>query len=399
MKRLLVLALAIASCVATPATSSPTPSTSPVTTASATASLAPSVTPTTAASSVISARAIAGVGARAELSPDGKWLAVGQSGTNPTVQVYDLEGKLLRRVEVFAWRWLPDSSGLFVALDAPQRSPDASIVDLVTGAVRATGLQMTGVSLSRDGRWIVANHTDGCCVSIEQREIWIAPRTGGNAKVLVSTTTPRPQAIGVLGIDAQDRLLYYDFDRILRMPVAGGTAQLLGTLDSASVLGDGRDGAAGDASPDGAVILVRTIDPLRWYFVGNDRVTVWSDASGAIVEDHQGSRLQYYSRAIWTGPHAVLLRSSSGVLSSLDTVTGTASLPFKAVLADGDLVLAHDRGRLLVVRDKRAIVLDLASGATNEIGGITGDFEGARGSALPNGGFVLSTSTTTFRID
>ena len=411
---LLFVASLLASCVTPPpvtaspaATESPPPSPAPGATATPALTANPTVLPTPAVSPASPAKPIAGVGARAVLSPNGKLLAVPEAPPGgkvpyvPAALVYDLEGKLVRRVEApgGTWRWLPDSSGLFVALDAPQRSSQLGTVDLATGTARDTGLQMAGASLSRDGTWILADHQEGCCMDIEQREIWIAPRTGGTAKVFVRSNTERQQPMGIVGVDAQDRLVYRDDSQVFRMAVAGGTPQLLGTLASAAVLGNEPGFTEGDASPDGTVMLMRTYDPLRWYVVANDRVTMWSDAIGSIIEDKDGIRLQYYASAVWAGAHAVLVRSSSGELASLDLVTGGRA-SYRASLAADDVALAYDAGRLLVARGRRALLIDLSTGETTDAGiDIGTDSVGALGAGLPTGGFILSTATATYRID
>jgi hypothetical protein len=138
------------------------------------------------------------------MSPDGKWLASATVGVAPSYfTLFDIDGKRLRTLELAmpSFWWLPDSSGVFIALDAPQRAPSLGIVDVNGGGPRNTGLQMGGATLSRDGKTIVANHQDGCCVAIEQRQIWVAPRAGGPSKVLVTTSTDKTQPIGVVGVD------------------------------------------------------------------------------------------------------------------------------------------------------------------------------------------------------
>jgi hypothetical protein len=390
---LALVAMVVASCGPTGSegsAASPAPST---------ASLTPS--PVTTAMPAVGARLIAGVGGRARVSPDGKWIAVtppqpggkGNPPWSPTIELYDIDGKLVRSVEVPTpnWRWMQDSSGLFVALDAPQRPPSLGVLDIAGTAPRAIDMSMVNQQLSRDGKWILGEQAEGCCTQVTYPEIRIAPRAGGDVKTLVTAVRPS-STVQIVGIDASDRLVYRDGSRVLRVPIAGGAAQLLGTLPQPYF-------QAGNSSPDGTAILMRAYEPSGWFVVGNDRVARWPDSSGEIVEDRQGPRLISYPNALWIGAHALLVRAPTGDLSSVDALTGLPTA-LNASIDAADVPLAHDRGRLLVTRGKSAIVIDLASGRQADIGlALVGDLEGALASALPSGGFVLSTSTATYRID
>src|SRR4029078_2448854 len=114
-------------------------------------------------------------------------------------------------------------------------------------APRAVGMSMVNQQLSRDGKWIIGERAEGCCTQVTYPEIRIAPRAGGDVKALVTAIGPS-SAVLIVGIDASDRLVYRDGSRVLRVPISGGTAQLLGTLPQPNV-------QAGNASPDGAAIL------------------------------------------------------------------------------------------------------------------------------------------------
>jgi len=87
-------------------------------------------------------------------------------------------------------------------------------------------------------------------------------------------------------------------------------------------------------------------------------------------------------------------------MSSYDALTGQLTVT-KASLRSDDMVLAHDRGRLLVARGKSSLVVDMATGTETDLA-VETTSDGARtsrGWALPGGGFVLSTLTATYRID
>ena len=390
---LALVALVIASCDATGSGGS---AASPASVASLAAS------PVATATTTVSARLIAGVGGRAQASPDGKWLAFTPpqpSGKGipwtPAIELHDIDGKLISSVEVPVpnWTWMPDSSGLFVWLDAPQRPASLGVLDVSGGSARATGLMMSSQTLSRDGRWIVAEYAAGCCMSITYPEIRIAPRGGGDAKSLVAAKTDA-RGVALLGIDAADRAVYRDADQILRVGLIGGTPQVLGSI------ADFKTTMAGSTSPDGTVILVRGYEPQRWYVIANDRVRMWDDSAGEIVADFQGERLLFGTAARWIGSHTLLVRAPSGELSSFDALTGLPTVT-RASLRPDDIVLAHDHGRMLVARGKSSVLIELATGNERDVGVETLS-DGARTSrawALPTGGFILSTLTATYRID
>lgn len=368
---------------------------------------APAASPTASPSLHVVARRIADVPPRGIVSPDGKWIAAPEppprtkTSYTPAALLYDLDGTLARRIEApgGSFSWMSDSSGLFVALDAGQRSSTLGIAALATGHVTKTDLQTTGATLSRDGKWIVANHQEGCCMSIRQREIWIAPRSGGPARTLATATSPGTQVIGVVGVDTSDRVIYHDGDRILRVPLGGGTPALLGTIPRGVLSESGKAYRAGDTSPDGMAIVLRTYDPLVWYVIAGGRLAAWDDTRGSIVEDRQRMPLLFYPTPVWAGPHAILVSSATGRLSVADLLDGTRT-PLAAVIGAGDRVLAYGGGRMLVARERRALVVDAATGARDDAGIDLGtDLLGTLASALPGGGFILSTVAGTYRID
>jgi hypothetical protein len=392
---LALVALVVASCGAAGSVGS---AASP---ASSVASLAPS--PVATSTPVVGARLIAGVGGRVQVSPDGKWIALtppqpGGKGSPPwipTIELHDVNGKLVRSVEVPTpnWTWMPDSSGIFVWMDAPQHPATLGVLDITGIVPRSTALMMADQTLSRDGRWIVAAQAAGCCMFVTYPEIRIAPRSGGDATSLVAAKVDA-KGLALLGIDAADRVVYRDADQILRVGLRGGTPQVLGSIP------DFKTTMAGSTSPDGTVILVRGYEPQRWYVIANDRASLWDDSAGEIVADFQGERLLFGTAARWIGPHTLLVRAPSGELSSFDALRGLPTVTKASMRAD-DIVLAHDRGRLLVARGKSSLIIDIATGFETEVPVETSS-DGARASrawALPGGGFILSTLTATYRID
>ena len=394
---LVLIALLATSCVA--AREAGTAPSVPASAASATPA------PTATSRPTVSARLIPGIGGRAQVSPDGKWIALtppqpgGKGGPPwvPTIELHDIDGKLVKSVDVPTpnWAWMPDSTGLFVALDVPQRPATLGVLDIAGVAPKTTGLMMAGQTLSRDGRWIVAARAEGCCMFVTYPEIRIAPRGGGDAKTLV-TVTSDPKSLHFLGIDSADRAVYRVGNQVLRIAVSGGTPQVLGTLSDFTTT------MAGNTSPDGTVILVRGYDPLRWYLIANDRVSPWAEGAGTIVEDMQGQRLLFGTAGFWTGAHTLLVRGPSGAVSEFDGLAARSTTTNASLRLD-DIVLAYGVGRLLVGRASRAVMVDLATGNESDIGVDLGpESDGARAwraTALPGGGFILSTLTSTYRID
>lgn len=291
------------------------------------------------------------------------------------------------------WGWLPDSSGLFVALMILQRAPQLTIVEL-DGRLTNTELQLSHQTLSRDGKLIVAEQQEGCCVSIIQREIRVARRDGGGTRTLALSQVPsEPQTVALLGVDASDRAVYRDGTKIMRINLAGGAIATLATApDYTRVI-------AGNSSPDGAAIIARGYEPARWYVIANDRVVAWDDALGTVVEDGNQGFTKSGAAPLWIGPHTLLAHDTAGSLAAIDALTNARS-PLSGKLVSGDVVLAHQRGILLVVRGGVVTLLDTTTGAARDIRlDLRPDSEGAQALALPSGGFLLLSSKETYRID
>jgi hypothetical protein len=336
---------------------------------------------------------------RATVSPDGRWIVAlaRPSGGSifEAIQLFTIDGTPTREftdIGVF-WGWLPDSSGIFVAPMVPQRAPPLAIVNL-DGRVISTELQLSHQTLSRGATLVIAEQQEGCCVAIIQREIRVARRDGGGTRTLVtSQVASEPQTVALLGVDASDRAVYRDGAKILRIPLAGGaTTTLAAAPEYARVI-------PGNTSPDGAAILARGYEPARWFVIANDRVTAWDDNLGAIVEDGNPGLTKTGAAPLWVGPRTVLARDQAGLLSLVDAVT-SARAPQAGRLLNGDVVLAHQSGTLLILRGGVVVLLDIRSGAVRDTGlDIRPDSGGAHGAALPSGGFVLSSSSATYRID
>lgn len=393
---LAALLLAAVACTTTGSSdgaSSPSASARPSLTAYAKPTMAPS-TPGATDRLPLDVHVLAGVPGRALASPDGKWIAATEpapSGDAPAVAIYDAAGKRVARHTAWSWSWLPDSSGLYVGLDAPQRAPDLFIAEL-DGTLTPTGLQLAHPLLSRDGASIVTEHQEGCCVAVEVKEIWVAPRRGGRPRVLARTRTTQQQPIALLGIDAQDRVLYRDGDAILRVPIAGGAA---------SALASGSDYATtmmGDTTPSGFATLIRGYDPARWYVVWNDAVFAWNDAWGTILVDAQSPSKLSGPRPLWYDANTLIV--SAGTRLGLRQVGEANAGDLVVALETGDRPLAVARSRLVLARGRHTIILDLATGRAGDADIDLGqDTMNVFVSPLPSGAFVVSTGYATYRID
>ena len=396
-----VVGLAVLLC-ASACIAAPTPTGSP--TASAAASATPSPTVAVSSTPTASARPVAyrvmsSVPGRATVSPDGKWIVAltrpSSGSIFESIQLFTIDGTPTREftdIGVF-WGWLPDSTGIFVAPMIPQRAPPLAIVNL-DGRVISTELQLSHQALSRDATLVVAEQQEGCCVAIIQREIRVARRDGSGTRTLITSAVPsEPQTVALLGVDASDRAVYRDGTKIARVPLAGGAATTLATsAEYARVI-------PGNTSPDGHAILARGYEPARWFVIANDRVTAWDESLGSIVEDGNPGLTKTGAAALWIGPHTVLARDQAGVLSTVDALTN-ARTPHSGRLLNGDVVLAHRGGTLLVVRGGVVVLLELSTGVVKETGlDLRPNSEGAHAAALPSGGFFLSSRTTTYRID
>ena len=211
--------------------------------------------------------------------------------------------------------------------------------------------------------------------------------------LVASTRSSEAQPVALLGVDASDRAVYRDGPSIMRISLAGGTATALATSpDLARV-------APGSASPDGEAILARDYGAARWYVLANDRVTVWDESLGTIVEHGHYGVVVDSRTPIWIGPHTFLARDASGSLHAVDARTST---PVRqgAQLRVSDIVLAHQGGTLLVARGGLVLRVELATGAVRETGpDLLPDTHGVSAAGLPSGGFLLTSSGATYRID
>jgi len=334
---LLLAALFFSACttVATAPSPTPQPSASEEPRASATR---PGTTATTAPAPGV-ARPLGTAGDFPLLSPDGTTLASkfqgGRGGPTNAFVFESVDGRTLRQIPddraSGQMQWLPDSSGVFVELAAGQRAGPLGIVS-VDGVVLETGLDYANPSLSPDGKWIAAEHQEGCCVGIRIREIWVAPRSGGTPRTLVTSSRPQDvqQPIALLGWDAQGGLLYRDGDAFGRVTLDGVRTEVMAPSSTR-----GRVVTASAVSPDNAVILLCAADPLAW----------WTIANGTVAELPQALRPAWRLREPWCsrpdevpwyGAHELILKDVAAKPRTLDAVVG-GDRPFPLVPLDAVL--------------------------------------------------------------
>jgi hypothetical protein len=247
--------------------------------------------------------------------------------------------------------------------------------------------------LSRDGKLIVAQHQEGCCVAIVQRELRVARRDGSGTRTLVtSTVTSEPTPVFLLGVDTADRAVYRDGTNVMRVPLAGGAATRIATSPDYARL------SSASTSPDGSAIFATGIRGARSQIVTSEGVTPWDDALGSIVDD--GNPFPFGNSPLWVGPHALLLRDpDTGWLFTFDALTAVRAKQ-AAQLVPGDMVLAAQRETILVVRAGFVVLVDLRTGLVRDIGiDLRPSSEADHGAALPTGGFIVSGPAGTFRID
>ena len=335
---------------------------------------------------------IAGLPGLSYLSPDGKWVAHVESGPAVRLTLYDAAGIPVRTAELPGgpWAWLPDSSGLFIALDAPQRASTLGVLEL-DGRITKTDVQLSHQTLSRNGRWIVAEQQDGCCMQISITDLRVSPRTGGQSTTLVHTSVGLfIQPIALLGVDATDRVVYRDVHDIKRVSIGGGTPTTLATALSFERL------TAWSTSPDGAAILARGDQPGSLQIIAGDGVRAWDESAGRILQ--LPGPADFFPPPLWVGPHHVLVRDAIGKTTTFDLVTRT-STTLAAELTANDMPLAYAAPRLLVSRGGLAVVIDTTTGSVRETGVDLRPDEHLAWAAPRAGGFFLSGYRATYAID
>lgn len=332
----------------------------------------------------------------ATFSPDGRHVAYQSSNAIVLAQI---DGMIVTRTPVLGgpWSWLPDSTGLFIATSAPQRAGPLAILEL-GGKITELPLQLANPMLSGDGTTVVAEQQEGCCMNIIQREIRASSRSGGAARVVVSSSQPVAvtQPVVLLGIDAQDRVLYRDGDRIGLMPLVGGPREGLAIpagLVPSSLIAD-------SASPDRSVIVLRSFDPTAAWMFFKGRLLPFPSEAGTIVRAGRAST-GAGPRPVWLGPQTVLVRSSGGWLGSYDLsayTPGYGSNALRTIVPQFpvDTALAARDGSILWRNGDHVHVLALATRQDRDTGLVLATPDAvAVGIA---GGFLLTTESGSYEI-
>ena len=389
MRSLISLLVAVV-LVASACSSAPPPAVTTVPSASVAAS---SATPSASGLPVGVKRSALNLPTSAAVSPDGRYVAYPSSNELILARI---DGTVISSRVAFGARWLPDSSGLFIATSAPQRAAPLAILEL-DARVTETPLDLTNPMLSGDGKTIVSERQEGCCVSIIQREIRAAPRGGGAFRVVVTSSAPASatQAVALLGIDPQDRVLYRDGDRIGLVPITGGPTQDLAIppgLVPSQVFADA-------SSPDRSVILLLSFDPTAAWMFFKGRLLAFPSEAGTIVRaGHASSGLQ--ASPVWLGPQTILVRSRQGSLASYDLsafTPGFGSNALRSILPEfpTENVLAYHDGAILWRSGDHVHVLALATRQDRDTGlAVTADVAAA-GIA---GGFLLIVGSESYVI-
>lgn len=225
-------------------------------------------------------------------------------------------------------------------------------------------------------------------MDIVQRELRVSARNGGASRSLVVSTSTDTQPVTLLGIDASERVVYRDGDSIRRIALGGGSPQILASDPAFMRI------TPGVTSPDGTVVLVRGIDPARWYVVANDGVTSLDTIK--LAGTSPSPTAKGVTVPLWTGAHAVLVRDARGV-GSYDVATGTTKT--LATVGPADVILAYGSGRLLVARGSKAIVIDTVGREADPGVDLGNDLLSVTAFPLPSGSFILGTVSATYRID
>lgn len=333
----------------------------------------------------------------AAFSPDGRSVAYQPSNTN-TLVLARIDGTIITRTPANGpWRWLPDSTGLFIQTSAPQRAGPLAILEL-DGKITETPLELTNPMLSGDGKTIVAEQQEGCCVGIIQREIRAASRTSGPSRVVVTSSAPATatQAVVLLGIDAQDRVLYRDGDRIGLVPLAGGPRADLAIppgLVPSQVFAD-------FASPDRSVILLQSFDPTAAWMLFKGQLVPFPSEAGTIIRAGQASK-GLGASPVWLGPQTILVRSRDGWLGSYDLgayTPGFGSNALRTILPQfpAENVLAYGGGSILWRSGDHVHVLALATRQDRDTGLVLATPSAVAGGIA--GGFLLTTESESYEI-
>ena len=337
-------------------------------------------------------RALSYVRAPALVSPDGRYIAIIDAGRAVTIMKVD--GTVTGSTAIGIGRavWLPDSSGLFVETSAPQRAGPLAVIE-IDGRTTATELEMAAPMLSRDGRSIVAEQQEGCCVDIITRELRVSPRAGGPAKTLArSATSGDTQPISLLAVDSANRALYRDGQTLKLVPIDGGIPVDLPApgvdVGSLVVMGE---------SQSGSVVLMSTASMNSRVFLLSNKVAIWGPDDGDPIVVPVPGRLPAFGAPIWRGEAEVLVRSGEGRIGYRNLASGTFA-PLAAALPANANVLAYGDGAILWSDGKRIHIVALDTGTDRQAPASVPALD-VVGAATDNGGFLVLTTAAGYLLD
>lgn len=233
-------------------------------------------------------------------SPDGRFLAIGSDGANPSVRVWrladgmplpDLPGQ--SRETTYSVTFSPDSKLLAAAGytgngDSNYNVPWVRLWDLATGSlVRTlrtdTGWYADSVAFSSDGSLLLTGGFNGAV------ELW---RMADGTRIL---SIPVPSTAHNVHFSPDDtKIIIATFDGKARIYATASGALLLGPLDIASEMADAT------MSPDGTQIAT------TWQS-GNDNnsVRIYDGTTGALLQSLAGHSA-YISRVVWIDQNRIV---------------------------------------------------------------------------------------------
>jgi hypothetical protein len=245
-----------------------------------------------------------------QVSPDGSMFAMG-GGRSGTISIYNPLGAVLGKYgeaggAPLLFRWLPDSSGLFVwALTASGGQGQLVVVDKM-GRPTPTGLIGVDPCLSPDGAWIAAAR----------------PEPSGGLEIQAESrhdTAPKTLASDVAHILGwlNDQIVYVSDSTVYSVSPTSGTTKRLVAVPPQWQLTPPEPGPV--TSPDGTLLVI------------------WRNHNTFLIFD--GNKMQLLSSSVepapnavvfWLGPHDAL--ADNGQLLDFDLALNVVKVQYPVLL-------------------------------------------------------------------